>query len=284
MIIRFGYEIQYEFAQSTPVVAMLHVHPSRSSDIIRPDHLELTPFSTAYQYFDSFGNCCTRFIAPAGPVQLRADGLISDLGVPEMSAPFANEAPVQTLPTDSLTYLLGSRYCETEALMAFAWQRFGTVKPGWSRVQAVCDYVHSHIQFGYEFARVTKTALEVWKERRGVCRDYAHLAITLCRCLNIPARYCTGYLGDIGVPAMDAPMDFAGWFEAYLDGGWYTFDPRNNQRRIGRILMARGRDAADVAITTTFGPNVLKSFKVWTDEVNEWSQPTLGPATLPACA
>ena len=284
MIIRVGYEIQYEFTQSTPVVGMLHVHPSRAGDILKPDHLELTPFSTAYQYFDSFGNCCTRFIAPAGHVQLRADALIGDSGLPEFSAPFANEAPVQTLPTDSLMFLLGSRYCETEALMAFAWQRFGGVKPGWSRVQAVCDFVHSHIQFGYEFACVTKTAFEVWNERRGVCRDYAHLAITLCRCLNIPARYCTGYLGDIGVQAMDAPMDFAGWFEAYLDGGWYTFDPRNNQRRIGRILMARGRDAADVAITTTFGPNILKSFKVWTDEVNELSQTSLGPSTLPACA
>jgi transglutaminase-like putative cysteine protease len=284
MIIRFGYEIQYEFAQPTPVVALLHVHPSRSADIIKPDHLVLTPFCSTHQYFDTFGNCCTRFIAPAGQFQLRSDGLIGDGGMPEMTAPYANESPVQTLPTDSLMYLLGSRYCETEALMAFAWQRFGTVKPGWSRVQAVCDYVHSHIQFGYEFARVTKTAFEAWNERRGVCRDYAHLAITLCRCLNIPARYCTGYLGDIGVPAMDAPMDFAGWFEAYLDGVWYTFDPRNNQRRIGRILMARGRDAADVAITTTFGPNVLKSFQVWTDEVNEWSQSAVGPATLTACA
>lgn len=284
MIIRFGYEFHYEFAQPTPVVAMLHAHPSRAADIIDPDRLQLTPFIPTQHYFDSFGNCCTRFIAPAGHVRMSADASIRDRGIPEPTVEFANEAPVQTLPTDALMFLLGSRYCETEALMGFAWRRFGAMKPGWNRVQAVCDYVHSHIQFGYEFARVTKTAFDVWNERRGVCRDYAHLAITLCRCLNIPARYCTGYLGDIGVPPADAPMDFAGWFEAYLEGGWHTFDPRNNERRIGRLLMARGRDAADVALTTTFGPNVLKSFKVWTDEISERSQLSLGPLTLSACA
>jgi transglutaminase-like putative cysteine protease len=174
---------------------------------------------------------------------------------------------VESLPEETLIYLLGSRYCDTDNLSVFAWQTFGNTPPGWARVQAVCDFVHRHIRFGYEFARPSKTAGEAFNERAGVCRDFAHLGITLCRCLNIPARYCTGYLGDIGVPPVDAPMDFAGWFEAYLGGQWYTFDPRNNTPRIGRILIARGRDAADVAISTTFGPSVLESFRVWTDEV-----------------
>jgi transglutaminase-like putative cysteine protease len=129
-------------------------------------------------------------------------------------------------------------------------------------VQAVCDFVHRHITFGYPFARPTRTASEAFSERQGVCRDFAHLAITLCRCLNIPARYCTGYLGDIRVPPDDSPMDFAGWFEAYLGGNWYTFDARNNTPRIGHVLIARGRDAADVAISLTFGPNVLEGFRV----------------------
>jgi transglutaminase-like putative cysteine protease len=176
---------------------------------------------------------------------------------------------VSALPEDTLVYLLGSRYCETEQLMDDAWRLFGQVKPGWERVQAICDFAHEHVEFGYHFARPGKTAWDAYSEQEGVCRDFAHLAITLCRCLNIPARYCTGYLGDIGVPASDAPMDFAGWFEAYLGGAWHTFDPRNNQRRIGRILLARGRDAADVAISTTFGQNTLELFRVWADEVKE---------------
>ncbi len=177
------------------------------------------------------------------------------------------QTPIQALPEDTLMYLLGSRYCETELLMPVAWSLFGQTPPGWSRVQAICDFVHGHIGFGYQYARPSKTAHEAYREGKGVCRDYAHLALTLCRCMNIPARYCTGYLGDIGVPVPDLPMDFAGWFEAFLDGQWYTFDPRNNTPRIGRILMARGRDAADVAIATSFGPNTLAGFKVWTDEV-----------------
>jgi transglutaminase-like putative cysteine protease len=167
-----------------------------------------------------------------------------------------------------LMYLLGSRYCETELLMNTAWTLFGSTQPGWPRVQAICDWVHHHISFGYQYARHTKTAWEAYNEGKGVCRDFAHLAITFCRCMNIPARYCTSYLGDIGVPPVDAPMDFAASFEAFLDGQWYPFDPRNNQRRIGRILVARGRDAADVAIASTFGTNFLSHFRVWTDEVD----------------
>ena len=168
---------------------------------------------------------------------------------------------------DTLVFLLGSRYCETDRFTDIAWSRFGNLPKGWPLVQAICDYVHDRTKFGYEHASPTKTAWDAHSEQRGVCRDFAHLAITLCRCMNVPARYCTGYLGDIGVPPDPAPMDFSAWFEVYLGDRWYTFDARHNQPRIGRILMARGRDATDVAIVTSFGPGTLTGFKVRTDEV-----------------
>ena len=266
MKIRFGYELVYTCSQPVPMILMLHAHPSRSADLVRPDRMISDPEVPLDHYADGFGNTCTRIVAPAGGIRLTADALIRDCGLPDPIHPTAQEHPVESLPHDTLVYLLGSRYCETERLMSEAWRLFGHLAPGWSRVQAVCDFVHRHIVFGYHFARATKTAAEAHAERQGVCRDYAHLAITLLRCLNIPARYCTGYLGDIGVPPADIPMDFAGWLEAYLGGAWHTFDPRNNERRIGRILIARGRDAADVAISTAFGPNCLQVFRVWTDE------------------
>jgi len=267
MLIRFGYELAYEFAQVTPMILNLNVHYSRTSDLMQPDTLVTVPSVPLSMYRDIFGNWCTRAVAPAGYFRVTTDAVIRDSGLAEPAFPYAFEHTVQSLPDDALQFLLPSRYCETETLSAHAWGMFGGMMPGWSRVQAICDYVHDYIAFDYQCARPTKTARDTFNERRGVCRDYAHLAIALCRSLNIPARYCTGYLGDIGVPPMDAPMDFAGWFEAYLGGAWHTFDPRNNQRRIGRVLIARGRDAADVAISMTFGPNTLQSFKVWTDEV-----------------
>jgi transglutaminase-like putative cysteine protease len=206
-------------------------------------------------------------VAPAGHFRVTSDATVSDTGAPDPVELSAFQHPVQQLPEETLVYLLGSRYCETDKMSQIAWDRFSSAPLGWRRVQAICDFVHQHIQFGYAFASPTKTAWEAYNERKGVCRDFAHLAITLCRCMNIPARYCTGYLGDIGRAPDPSPMDFAGWFEAFLGGAWHTFDPRNNEPRIGRVLIARGRDAADVAITTTFGPNTLQSFRVWTDEV-----------------
>ena len=213
------------------------------------------------------GNWCTRIVAPAGVTRLTTDAIISDEGQPDRVVPDAQQSAVESLPEEALVFLLGSRYCDTDRLSEIAWQMFGHIPTGWPRVQAVCNFVHEHIDFGYEYARSSRTAWEAFNERRGVCRDFAHLAITLCRCLNVPARYCTGYLGDIGVPRVPLPMDFAGWFEAYLGGAWHTFDPRNLHPRIGRVLIARGRDAADVPISMTFGPNTLESFKVWTVEV-----------------
>ncbi len=267
MKIRIGYEIVYDFPQPTPVVMVLGAHFTRASDIIIPDYLVTSPAVPISPYRDGFGNWCSRIVAPAGRIRISADGLIRDTGQPDVVVPWASQSAVEDLPSETLVYLLGSRYCETDRLTATAWELFGNTPLGWPRVQAICDYVHNHIQFGYEHARPTMSAFEVFNERKGVCRDYAHLAVAFCRCMNIPARYCTGYLGDIGVPPPYGPMDFAGWFEAFLDGRWYTFDPRNNIPRIGRVLIAQGRDASDVPITHTFGPNTLVSFKVWTDEV-----------------
>ncbi len=267
MQIRIGYELTYDLPQPTPMILTLNVHYSRVSDLVGPDHMKTTPAVPTAAYRDGFGNWCTRLIAPPGRFAVTADAIINDSGAREPVAPAAVQHPIPQLPEETLVFLLGSRYCETDKMSQFAWDRFGSTPLGWARVQAVCDFVHQHITFGYQYASPTKTAWEAFNERRGVCRDFAHLAVTLCRCLNIPARYCTGYLGDIGVPKDPAPMDFAGWFEAYLGGAWYTFDPRNNTPRIGRILIARGRDAADVAIATTFGPNTLQTFRVWTDEL-----------------
>lgn len=267
MQIRLGYELIYQCPQPTPMILTLHVHYTRVSDLVQPDHMRTEPSIPLVLYRDGFGNYCTRLVAPAGRTRISADALINDSGEREPTVPAALQQSVESLPQETLVYLLASRYCDTDVLSATAWKLFGHTQAGWSRVQTICDFVHQHITFGYQFARPTRTASEAFHERRGVCRDFAHLALTLCRCMNIPARYCTGYLGDIGVPPVDAPMDFAGWFEAYLGGRWYTFDARNNAPRIGRVLIARGRDAADVAISMTFGPNVLEAFRVWTDEV-----------------
>jgi len=267
MQIRVGYELQYELPQPTPMILTLHVHYSRASDLVRPDHMRVTPTAPMAAYRDGFGNWCTRLVAPQGVVRITADAVVNDTGAPDPVFPSAVQHPVPALPEETLVFLLGSRYCETDRLSEIAWKLFSATPLGWARVQAICDFVNRHIQFGYEHASPTKSAWDVFNDGRGVCRDFAHLAIALCRCLNIPARYCTGYLGDIGLPPPYAPMDFAGWFEAYLGGAWHTFDPRNNVPRIGRVLIARGRDAADVAIATTFGPNTLRGFRVWTDEV-----------------
>ncbi len=267
MQIRVGYDLTYSSPSATPMILTLNVHPSRAVDLVVPDRMCVEPWCPMLGHRDSFDNICTRIIAPAGQVRIFADAIVNDSGLPDAVAPEARQTPVESLPEDTLRFLLGSRYCETDLLSPIAWQLFGHTFPGWQRVQAICDFVHGHIQFGYGFARSTKTAWEAYQERAGVCRDFAHLAIALCRSMNIPARYCTGYLGDIGVPASDAPMDFSGWFEAFLDGKWYTFDARHNTPRIGRVLIAHGRDASDVAISTAFGPSGLTSFKVWTDEV-----------------
>lgn len=265
--IRIGYDIIYECVQPTPMILTLSVHYSRTADLLTPDTLNTDPALPVNGYRDSFGNWCTRIVAPAGLTRLWSSALIHDAGTLDEFAPWAPQIPVENLPVETLQFLLGSRYCETDALSEIAWALFGHTPLGWARVQAICDFVHGRIQFGHAFARPTKTALEAYHEGTGVCRDYAHLAVTFCRCMNIPARYCTGYLGDIGIPVGPEAMDFAGWFEVYLGNRWYTFDARNNTPRMGRVLIAQGRDASDVAISNTFGPNVLRQFLVQAEEV-----------------
>jgi transglutaminase-like putative cysteine protease len=269
MKIRFGYELSYAQAQSVPTVILLHAQPGPGQRLLTPDSMRIEPYVPAVLYVDDFGNTCSRFMAPAPGMRLTADAILEDSGVPEPEVLDAREVPVHELPHECLRYLLASRYCETDLLMNEAWRLFGQMAPGWRRVQAICDHVNALVTFGYQYARPTKTAYETYQERNGVCRDLAHLAIAFCRCLNIPARYCTSYLGDIGVPPVDAPMDFAGCMEVFLGDRWHTFDPRNNTRRIGRLMIARGRDAADVAISTTFGCSRLQSFSVRTELLTE---------------
>lgn len=265
--LRVGFEMAIECPQPTPMILALNVHYSRAADLQYPDHLVTIPAVPVTAYRDLFGNWCSRLVAPQGTFVIRTDAVVHDSGRTDEVNWHATQTPVEFLPEDTLVYLLGSRYCETDQLSHIAWSHFGHGPTGWARVQAICDFVHRHIEFGYHHARRTRTAMEAYNERTGVCRDYAHLAIAFCRCMNIPARYCTGYLGDIRIPPIPGPMDFAGWFEAYLGDRWYTFDARNNTPRIGRVLMARGRDACDVALVSTFGPNTLQRFTVWADEV-----------------
>ena len=266
MLINYGCEIAITVSKATPLICLLDIHPQRRRDIVSELPFRTEPTLPTLTHFDSFGNYCQRLIAPAGDITLRLDGTIMDSGRPDAIALDAREVPVERLPDETLTFLLGSRYCETDRLSQIAWDYFGALPGGWSRAQAICNFVHGHLAFGYEHARATRSALEAFDERVGVCRDFAHLMIALCRCLNIPARYVNGYLGDIGVPPDPAPMDFSAWVEVYLEGGWHTFDPRHNARRTGRIVVARGRDATDVPLINSFGPHILRSFKVWAGE------------------
>ncbi|MEV4933232.1 transglutaminase family protein [Sphingobium sp. LMA1-1-1.1] len=266
MLIRAGYDIAFAAEEAVPMLAMLSIHPSRNRDLRSAQRIFTQPDVAAYDYVDGFGNICTRLTMPRGGIAISCGFVIEDSFLPDVIASSAMQVPLEQIPDDALHFLLGSRYCETDRLSDQAWALFGRTAPGWSRVQAICDYVHEHIRFDYMAARSTRTAWDTNEERVGVCRDYAHLAMALCRCMNIPARYCTGYMGDMDLPALVGDMDFSAWFEVYLDGTWYTFDARHNRPRRGRILMARGRDAADVALTTTFGTARLTRFDIYTDE------------------
>ncbi|MCP9819778.1 transglutaminase family protein [Synechococcus sp. Cruz-9H2] len=264
MQIKVGFDLELRCPQPTPVIVTLGVHASRAADLLEPDTLQVEPAVPLRSYVDSYGNQCQRLVAPAGVLRLQATGVVADPGQPDPVLPALEQVLVDALPEEALLFLLSSRYCESDLLTDLAWSLFEGAPMGWGRVQAICDFVHRHVRFDYGRSSPTKSALTTYDSREGVCRDFAHLAIAFCRCMNIPARYCTGYLSDIGVPPPHSAMDFSAWFEAYLGDGWYVFDPRNNTPRIGRILIARGRDAADVALTTSFGASTLESFRVWT--------------------
>ncbi|WP_430913456.1 transglutaminase-like domain-containing protein [Methylobacterium sp. sgz302541] len=278
MHIRTGYSIALDTVAPTAMTLLLSVHPSRVADLVTPETINFDPPVPARTIRDGFGNTATRILAPAGRITVSADFVIRDSGLHDPVVPEARQVPVQDLPDDVLVFLLGSRYCDTDRLSSLAWSLFGTTPEGWARVQAIVDYAHNRLRFDYMMADATRSASEANAQQVGVCRDFAHLAVALCRCMNIPARYCTGYLGDIGIAPLPDPMDFSAWFEVYLDGRWYAFDARHNTPRIGRIVMARGRDATDCALTTSFGSAVLAEFKVHTDEVPE----TLCSGPLPA--
>ena len=266
MQITAGYDIVYDCPGPTPMILLLSPHPSRDPDLAQPHEIAFEPAIPSERYLDGFGNVCTRILAPQGRLSIACRMVVRDSGLPDRLVPDARQLPVEALPVDTLVYLLGSRYCDTDRMSNRAWELFGDGSRGWALVQAICDYANERIVFNYQDADATRTASEAERDRRGVCRDYAHLAVTLCRCMNIPARYCTGFLGDMGTPPPYGVMDFAAWFEVYLDGAWHTFDARNNTPRIGRILIARGRDATDVAIATTFGSCRLTGFAVITEE------------------
>ena len=265
MFIRLGYDLQFDIPAPVAMIALLSVHPSREADLREPDLLRADPEIVVEPYIDIFGNRCSRFLAPAGQLRLSCSTLIEDSGQPDAVDVTAQQVPVEKLPTETIRFLLASRYCPVDELLNTAGELFNGVQPGWPLVQAICNWVNWNVTFGYNFARPTKTALDVYIERTGVCRDFQHLAITFCRAMNIPARYVAGYLGDIGVPPMP-PMDFSAWFEVYLGDRWWTFDARFNQPRIGRTPISVGRDATDTAITTSFGKSNLRSFTVVTDE------------------
>jgi transglutaminase-like putative cysteine protease len=268
MQIKIGYDIAFRLPAPTAVIYVLRVHPSRSGDLVSPENFRVEPELPVEEYIDGFGNHCGRVNSAGGVIRFLNDAIIRDPGERDVYAPDAIQHDVRELPVETLSSLLPSRYCEVDSeLLDFAWQTFGKTPSGWSRVQAICDFVHGHLHFDYLQARANRTALEVFRERVGVCRDFTHLAITLCRCMNIPARYATGYLGDIGVPPVPDPMDFSAWFEVYLGSHWHTFDARHNCRRIGRVLIGRGRDAGDVPITMVFGQHALEHFRVITEEI-----------------
>jgi len=269
MHIRYGYDIALELAQPATILAMADVHSDFRGCIVEETEFEVVPAMAAERFVDDSGNVVRRLSAPAGSVSLRLQGVFRSDGREDETDPSAEIVGASDLPPETLPFLRASRYCETDLLSDFAWANFGSVNGGWARVQAICDFVHQRLRFSYPEARPTRTANEALSEGVGVCRDFTHLAVTLCRCLNIPARYCNGYLGDIGVPPDPAPMDFNAWFEAFLGRRWFTFDARHNQPRIGRILISRGRDAADIPMITTFGPHALTRFTVVTEEIDD---------------
>jgi transglutaminase-like putative cysteine protease len=267
MLIRYGYELTFNCAEPALMVSLLDAHRDQAQNIRYETPFETTPAISTGTYLDTFSNHVRRFIAPAGDLTIRRDAIIEDSGQPDLVKLDAEEIAVERLPNDTLVFTLGSRYCETDKLSDIAWQLFGSAPRGWRRVQAICDFVCNHLTFGYQYARATRTAYDAYQERVGVCRDFAHLAVAFCRCMNIPARYVNGFLGDIGVPSDPAPMDYNAWFEVFLDGRWFTFDARHNMPRVGRITVSRGRDATDIPLATSFGPHTLKTFQVWTEEV-----------------
>jgi transglutaminase-like putative cysteine protease len=266
MRVRVGCEFTYETQTPVPMLMLVQARPDGEHEI-RYESQWTEPNLSVREYRDGFENPCWRLVLPAGRSVVRYDAVVEVSGEADIVVPDAPLVPVQDLPDDVLVFTLPSRYIQSDLLLDDAWQLFGDTPQTWARVQAVCDWVHANVEYGYGLSGPSTTALDVFKQRQGVCRDFAQLSVALCRALNIPARYTFGYLGDIAVEPPDVPMDFHAWFEAYLGGRWYTFDARHNVPRIGRVKIAHGRDAVDVALSTAYGSATLKSMIVWSDEI-----------------
>lgn len=289
MLVLSEFDLQFNLPAPVAMVTVLHLYPTLEPQLRSGNELKVEMLSgytdvpnTAVpttEYLDSFGNRCARFHAPAGYLRLSGQSILDADPLPDRIYSDANQAQIEDLPSDVLQFLLPSRYCQIDQFGAIAQDLFSHYTPGWARATAIRDWVHDKVTFNYNAARPTKTALDVFMERVGVCRDFQHLAITLSRCLNIPARYVTGYIGDIRRPYSGAG-DFSAWYQVFLDGQWIDLDARHNYPRLGRLLMAVGRDAADVAITTSFGAAYLASFYVESNEIDEAGNKI--PPTLPA--
>jgi transglutaminase-like putative cysteine protease len=262
-----GSRIELRCETATPLLALVHVHKSLAPDLIGPERLQLQPDRTVEVLADQSGNRWCRFVAPPGTTSLRYATTIEAPDHTDPVLPGVRQCPIEALPIDTYRFLNASPYCDTAALMELAWSTFAGIPAGWPLVQAICDWVHGLIRFEYGASREHQSASQTIATGAGVCRDFAHLAITLCRCLNIPARYCTGYLGYTGIPIGAAPVDFSAWFEAFLGDRWYVFDARHNIPRCGRVLIARGRDAADVPFLRSFGAHELTGFEVITEAI-----------------
>lgn len=268
MRIRIGFEIAVTCKQPTPMLLALYPHTSNNRQVIGSDRLRTEPETPLDLFVDGFANRWARMEAPVGTTRMWSDCIMADTGLPDEFNWDARQHEIAELPPASLLYLKASRFCESDELIEPAWELFGETQPGWARVQAICNWVHNNVLFDYRFGRPTKTAVDVFREGTGVCRDFAHIFIALCRAMNLPARYASGYLSDVGAPVAGVG-DFCAWAEVFIDGRWYTFDPRHNTPRIGRIMMVRGRDAVDVPMITVFGFYELTFFKVWTEPVDD---------------
>ena len=266
MQVKIGCQFSFDSPVPIPLVLQVQPRPDGGHRLLQ-ETWSLQPEAECHEYLDGFGNRCLRFTAPTGPLRFRYEAQAEISPEPDPIVSHATQVPIEGLPDETMVFTLPSRYILSDLLSNAAWDLFGQVPAGWGRIQAVCDWIHEHVEFRTASTTPVTTALDVFLQRYGVCRDFAHMGVTMCRALNVPARYVFGYLPDIGIEPPDIPMDFHSWFEAYLEGGWYTFDARHNTPRIGRVPIGRGRDAVDVAIVTQFGPARLTGMEVWADEL-----------------
>ena len=266
MRVRVGCEFTWETEDEVPMLML--VRPRIDADhVVVYESTWMDPEVPLREYTDLYGNICWRYLTPVGRSTVRYDAVIEIPPTPDPILPDAALHAVDDLPDEAIVFTLPSRYIESDRLLDIAWDLFGSTPRTWQRIQAICDWVHTNIEFKSGSSTSTTTAFDIYTQRAGVCRDFGLLAVAFCRAMNIPARYTFGYLPDIAIEPPDVPMDFHTWFEAYVGGHWYTFDARHNTPRVGRVVVARGRDAVDCALSTAYGSARLAKFTVWSDEI-----------------